>query len=229
MRGLYIASFAAAAAAALTPAVARAHGAAVLDLAWYFPNAQMARTHYLCGSQPGTDWHLTSVGGDFTLWRLGNEGGSRGDLYFTSPTDIALIGHTYAKPDGGLGVIQYLGGMFHKFPAFPRFLDLSTLPLSMTQPSAWYLHDLGDGTKPVSGQTEPLPIQVDIAEDSMLHLQWGDLSGHYETLWIGDVPIHGADDIYPDSARITLTAPGIVRYQTSIIPGLDTWFSWCPR
>jgi len=201
----------------MAPARASAEMPDIIDLARYFPHAQMARTHYLHGSQVNTNWYLTDIGGEYFAFRLGDQLGSRGDLYVVFETNIVLLGHTWTTPSGGVGVIQY----FPPYPSFPRYLDTRLLPFTRESPAATFMHQEDDG--PVTIGTMPAiqmngSIETTMIDGNLIRLHWGD-DVHYETLWIGSVPVTDTG----------LAAPGIRRYKTHIGGGVDTEFSWSPR
>lgn len=185
----------------------------IIDLAQWFPG-QMAKTHYLAGSQPGTDWHLTNIGGDHFAFRLGTPNGDRGDLYVVFEHEIAVLGHAFDW-DGQLTIVSYLP----PYPSFPRYLDVSELPLERVHPSATAAVQVGATEPYIQHHAEG---RVTISHlGNAIELRWWDPNGPgFEALTIGAVPIAGTDG---------LTTPGLTRYETHLVGGINTHFTWTPR
>lgn len=196
---------------ALVAPLAEAEMPSAIDLADYFPNKNMATTHKLVGSQPGTDWDLVSVLGSFDVFRLGGRGPAW-DTYAVFPDSIALMASAWIE-SGDTSVLTYLS----PYPALARHLDLSTLPHEMVQTSYYAMR-----TPPGVTLTGENTVRVTISRDGdRVRLHWRSPNGPgFETLWIGDVPIEES----------SLTAPGIIRYATNTVtPPIDTEFSWHRR
>ncbi len=221
---LFLGALATASLAGLATPIPRAHAemprSGVIDLAQWFPG-QMARTHYLAGSQPNTDWHLTDLGGNFFAFKLGSAGGGFGDLYVVFEREIAVLGHNFIWPAGAGDhtIITYLP----PFPSFLRYLDLHMLPVERVHPASTAAVQVGNA-EPVI-QHNPAG-RVSITRDGdTVRLKWYAVDEHgaeigHETLIIGSVPIEGTDG---------LTAPGLVGYDTHLAGGITTRFRWVPR
>lgn len=185
----------------------------VIDLARYFPAADMSQTHILKGHAGQlSNWDLRPMldDGNYNLFygHSSNMGSPIAkDIYIVAPDTIALTMNVL--DDGSL--IHFLP----PYPGLPRSLNLFELPMRATT-SSRSVYMAADGTiRPRAPETVPVLIS---REGDLIKLHWGDET-NYEILYIGDVPIEGT----------FLTAPGLRRYHTTLQGGIDTWFEWSPR
>ena len=180
--------------------------AEVIDLAAYFPNAQMSRTHVLRGTQG--DWDLRPMlnDGQYNVFYGHSPDGSRvKDIYVVTESTISLVANVLDDAE-----INYL----MPYPSFPRHLDLGTLPF-VTETVARPVHVRAGVVTVLPSGASPVTIS---REGELIKLHWGDET-NYEILYIGNVRIDGT----------FLTAPGMARYKTSLQGGIDTWFTWSRR
>ena len=182
--------------------------AETIDLAAYFPNAQMSTTHVLKGTQG--DWDLRPMLNDGqynVFYGYAMTGGMEKDIYAVTDSTVSLVANVLG--DGA--IINYL----MPYPSLPRFLDLDTLPI-LTETIAYPVHRTAAGVATLleSGSS---PVTI-TREGELIKLHWGDETD-YEILYVGEVQIEGT----------TRTAPGMARYKTSLQGGIDTRFTWSAR
>lgn len=194
-------------------AFATTANAETIDLAEYFPNAQMAQTHVMAerNGNPVTTWP-ESLAGNFTIFTYGNMASRAQDTYIVFEDSIALVAQTYLDERNEIGTLQYLLPL----PAFPRVLDLATLPFHGTTTSAGVVRMAGGRTTIEPGSTVPVSIY---REGERIVLYWGD-ERSYEKLYIGDVPV--ADNPF-------VKVKGLARYATTWGGGIDVEYEWRPR
>jgi hypothetical protein len=186
----------------------------VADLAEFFPNASMARTHMMGerGSTAPPTWPH-DIAGSFTVFTYGNIAGQSpaADTYVVFTDSIALAAQSAVPTPGDLIIVQYL----LPIPSFPRLLDLGTLPIQTTTTSVGTASMTGGQTVLGPGSTVPVSIFL---EGTRIVLQWGDETS-YERLYLGDVPI----------ADTPFTERGLARYATTWGGGIDVEWEWRPR
>ena len=186
--------------------VAAAH-AETIDLAAFFPNAQMSTTHILKGTQGNWDLRPMLADGQHNVF-YGHDlsGGWVKDIYIVTDSTVSLVANVLDD-----AIINYL----MPYPSLPRHLDLSTLPI-VTETMAYPVHRTNAGVVTVlEAGTSPVTIT---REGELIKLHWGDETD-YEILYVGKVRIDGTNQ----------TAPGMARYKTSLQGGIDTWFTWSAR
>jgi hypothetical protein len=181
-----------------------------IDLATYFPNAQMSKSFYLKGNDANFRFEDLHGDGTFSAFALvGTQGEGAWDSYALLQGKIVMLAQAWSLEDGSLGVAQYLPD----YPALPRLLDLSTLPLRLATIAEFAVRVNGVTT---FGKSE-VPVTIS-REGAFIKLHWGD-EVSFEILYLGEVPIDGTP----------FTAPGVARYHTSHVGGIDSTFTWTPR
>jgi hypothetical protein len=190
----------------LLMAASTAH-AETIDLAAYFPNAQMSRTHVLQGTQGNWDLRPMLADGQYNIF-YGHDlsGGWLKDVYVVTDSTISLVMNVLDD-----AIINYL----QPYPSLPRHIDLAMLPIA-TETMAYPVHKTNAGVVTIL-EAGPSPVTIS-REGALIKLHWGD-DVNYEILYIGEVQIQGTRQ----------TAPGMARYKTSLQGGIDTWFTWVAR
>ena len=182
--------------------------AEMIDLASYFPNAEMSTTHVLRGTQGDWDLRPMLADGQYNVfYGYAMTGGAEKDIYAVTVSTVSLVANVLS--DGA--VINYL----MPYPSLPRLIDLAALPI-MTETIAYPVHRTAAGVATfLEAGSSPVTIT---REGDLIKLHWGDET-NYEILYVGEVTIDGTKQ----------TAPGMARYKTSLQGGIDTWFTWAER